>query len=342
MVALLSVIIPCYNNGKYLVKMIDCFRHQTSPDWEMIIVDDGSSDDTPSVVKDCIKDLPNVYYLERNREPKGSVVCRNIGCELSKGKYVCHLDADDLVSKTFVEKRVAFMEAHPNIDYASFPAKSFSDENILPTYETKTDTFGVGKDGMDLLKLFLRADYPFSVWNNIYRKEAIMKYTWDETVKIYTDFSFIVPCILSDLRHSFSGLKEVDYYYRVTVNNKVAMTTNFVSSEKCDSTIYLFNKTLCQLEKRDDSNVRKRQFSYFIMLQIERLMTKNQKDEADRLVSMLSKHYSSFFIYRLKLSYAIASHFDNFGIRRNVLFSLYIILFQNSNYIKRIFEHFSR
>ena len=280
---ILSVIIPSYNNGKYLIEMINCFRHQTSSDWEMIIVDDGSTDDTPQMVEEAISDLPNTHFLRRNREPKGSVVCRNIGYNMANGKYVCHLDADDLVSPTFVEHRVAFMENNPDVDYASFPAKRFNNSQELPVFNGDGYTWGVGDDNDDLLLCFLKGfDYPFSVWNNIYKRDVISKLPWDENVRIYTDFSFIVPCILAGLKHKFSGLQEVDYYYRNDAKDKVAMTKNFVSDEKCESTIYLFTKTLGSFEELKLDPIYKKVFFNFVLLHFHRLMmsdaTKSMKN----------------------------------------------------------------
>lgn len=292
---LLSIIIPCYNNGKYLVDMIECFRHQTSPCWEMIIVDDGSTDDTPKRVIEHTTDMHNVTFMQRNRLPKGSVVCRNIGFERSKGKYVCHLDADDLVSPTFVEHRIAFMEAHPNVDYASFPAKTFTDSNDLPTFSTEAETWGVNDESGDLLGRFLKADYPFSVWNNIYRKEAIVGLPWDENVLIYTDFSFIVPGILIGLKHSFSGLEEIDYYYRVEQTNKVAMTSNFVSQAKCDSTLYLFEKTIKSLIEQGKFDAYKQHFANgLIFVHFKRLLLGADQKNVNAYIGMCSKYFSSF------------------------------------------------
>lgn len=287
---LLSIIIPCYNNGKYLVEMIKCLRHQTSPYWELIVVDDGSTDNTPQVVCDYISDLPNAFFLKRERQPKGSVVCRNIGFEHSKGKYVCHLDADDLVSPTFVEHRVAFMENHPDVDYASFPAKNFSNPNELPDFYTKADTWGVGDESVDLLQKFLSADYPFSVWNNIYRKEKINDLQWDEKVQIYTDFSFIIPCILAGLKHSFSGLEEIDYYYRVSHSSKT-MTSNIVSQAKCDSTVYLFRKTIDELKEHNLFDKYKNCFFNFILIHFERLLMGATKENVESFITMCSNYY---------------------------------------------------
>ena len=297
---MVSIIIPCYNNGNYLVKMIDSFRRQTSDDWELIVVDDGSTDDTPQVVEDAFSDLPNAYFYRRDRQPKGSVVCRNIGFEHAKGQYVCHLDADDLVSDTFVEKRQAFMESHPEVDYASFPAMCFTDESKLPVFNPNEFMFGVDKGYSDILESFLRYDYSFSTWNKIYKRKSISDLQWDEKVKIYTDFSFIVPCIIKGLRHSFSGQKEVDYFYRVN-HSSIAMTASFVSDEKNRSTIYLFSKTLDSLSRREDYDIRKKQFLGFIYAHFERLLFSCNSDNIERYVDMMRNYYGRGIIFRYKL-----------------------------------------
>lgn len=292
----LSVIIPCYNNGRYLIEMLNCFISQTATNWEVIIVDDGSTDDTPSLIKNYSANDDRITFLQRDREPKGSVVCRNIGFEHSTGKYICHLDADDLVSNTFVEHRVKFMEENPDIDYASFCAKTFKDgDTALPSYSTQTKTYGVNLHTKDLLEDFLSADYSFSVWNNIYRRESIVDLPWDENVKIYTDFSFVVPGILKGLNHKFSGLKEVDYYYRTFSKKGTStgnMCSNFVSDEKCESTLYLFKKTLASLKTREDYDLRKRQFEKFIILNFERLMKGHNQDQLKGYILFVKKDVS--------------------------------------------------
>ncbi len=333
MAPLLSVIIPCYNNGKYLLEMIECFRHQTTSSWEMIIVDDGSTDDTPQIVDTTIRDLTNVHFYSRYRKPKGSVVCRNIGFDHATGKYVCHLDADDLVSPTFVEHRVAYMESHPEIDYASFPAKAFSDSKSLPTYDSKVKTWGVGDNSIDLLDRFLRVEYPFSVWNNIYRKDSIKFLPWDEKVKIYTDFSFIVPGIIAGLKHRFSGLKEVDYYYRQEASNKVAMTADFISQEKCDSTIYLFSKTLDSLKQKGLFAKYKKSFFNFILLHFTRLLMSKDVNDSNKIAEYLTM-CEKYYPYQHRFNLISRVKFLKQSSRFRVICVAYAILFGNTSYIK--------
>ncbi len=290
----LSVIIPCYNNGEYLSLMLDCFLCQTVNNWEVIVVDDGSTDNTPSIVQAYVSKDYRIQFYYRNRGPKGSAVCRNIGFDKSSGKYVCHLDADDLVSDTFVEHRVRFMEEHPEIDYASFCAKTFMDgSSKLPTFKSKAGTFGVRVQTHDLLEDFLSAQYSFSVWNNIYRRDSIKDIRWDEQVKIYTDFSYILPGILKGMRHSFSGLAEVDYFYRIFPNKSksINMCSNFVSDEKCQSTLYLFQNVIDWLNVRSDSTLRKTQFLQFVILHFERLMKGHDINQINQYIQFIKNNY---------------------------------------------------
>ena len=83
----LSVIIPCFNNGKFLKEMMDCCLRQTFVDWELIIVDDQSTDNTThQLIQEYVLRDNRIKFYVRDRLPKGSVVCRNIGFDKSCGK----------------------------------------------------------------------------------------------------------------------------------------------------------------------------------------------------------------------------------------------------------------
>lgn len=323
---ILSVIIPCYNNGDYLARMLNCCLRQSYQDWEVIVVDDGSTDDTPSIVRRFTKKDSRISFYQRERQPKGSVVCRNIGFDKSSGKYVIHFDADDLISDTCFEHRVLFMENHPDVDYASFCAKAFTDENNLPDYDSKVVTYGVRVKTRDLLEDFLTTNYSFSVWNNIYRRDAIENYPWDENVKIQTDFSYIVPGILRGMKHAFSGLQEVDYYYRYFPDKKRSsnMCSNFVTPEKCKSTLYLFENVFSWLKQREDYEERKQQFFRFIVLQFERLIKGGSVADTDEYVLFISNYYPEDIVKRIKTIQRKCYGFKNPKARGAYLdFSLY-------------------
>lgn len=98
---LISVIIPSYNSSKYILKAIESVLNQTYKHIELIIVDDGSSDDTKEVLAKYSDKI--IYYYQENRGPAAA---RNIGVSLSSGYYVAFLDADDYWDITKLEKSI--------------------------------------------------------------------------------------------------------------------------------------------------------------------------------------------------------------------------------------------
>ncbi|MCD6327845.1 glycosyltransferase [bacterium] len=106
-----SIIIPVYNDEKFIAKAIDGALAQTHPGVEVIVVDDGSTDGTLDIIegyKDRI-----VYVRQRNH---GVVArARNIGASISRGRYICFLDSDDTVMPDKIRLQADFMDAHPDI-----------------------------------------------------------------------------------------------------------------------------------------------------------------------------------------------------------------------------------
>ena len=92
---LVSIITPSYNSEKFISMTIDSVLRQTYRNWEMIIVDDASTDNTCTIIYDyCKKD--NRIKLIRLKKNSGAAVARNRAIEKSKGKYIAFLDSDDI------------------------------------------------------------------------------------------------------------------------------------------------------------------------------------------------------------------------------------------------------
>ncbi|MGI6469954.1 MAG: glycosyltransferase family 2 protein, partial [Paludibacteraceae bacterium] len=100
---LISVIMPLYNAALYVEEAIQSVVNQTYTDWELIIVDDGSTDDSLAVVKRYESDKIRVYTQPNS----GACVARNKALSLAQGAFVKFLDADDLVAPDCLEKQVA-------------------------------------------------------------------------------------------------------------------------------------------------------------------------------------------------------------------------------------------
>lgn len=108
---LVSVIMPTYNCGKFIGESIESVQKQTYSQWELIIVDDCSTDDTMSIVQKYKTTDKRIKYhkLEKN---SGPAVARTKAMELASGNYMAFLDSDDLWVPNKLERQVKFMESH--------------------------------------------------------------------------------------------------------------------------------------------------------------------------------------------------------------------------------------
>ncbi|MCH8209356.1 MAG: glycosyltransferase family 2 protein, partial [Nitrospinae bacterium] len=104
----ISVIIPAYNRAYCLGETIDSVLAQTYRDYELIVVDDGSTDNTHSLVQA----VRGIKYL-RIAENSGVSMARNLGIRNARGKYICFLDSDDLWVNTKLEQQALIMEVEP-------------------------------------------------------------------------------------------------------------------------------------------------------------------------------------------------------------------------------------
>ena len=120
-----SVIIPVYNSEKYIEECIESILSQTLKDFEIVVVDDGSTDRTPEILS---KYSDIVTYIRQANQ--GPSIARNAGIKLSRGRYLCFLDADDIYHPNRLEKLIGFLEEYPELGYTFSDVEIFKGEFI--------------------------------------------------------------------------------------------------------------------------------------------------------------------------------------------------------------------
>ncbi len=137
---LVSIITPSYNTAKYIADTIRSVLSQTYQNWEMIIVDDCSTDDTDEVVATFLCDK-RIRYL-KNAQNSGAAVSRNYAIREARGKWIAFLDSDDLWLPDKLERQISFM----NERVAAFSCTSYwvkkEGEKQLIEYSPKRDSYG--------------------------------------------------------------------------------------------------------------------------------------------------------------------------------------------------------
>ena len=141
---LVSIIMPSYNTASYIAETVQSVLAQTYQDWELIIVDDCSTDDTDEVVKPFLSDS-RIRYL-KNEKNSGAAISRNRALREAKGKWIAFLDSDDLWMPEKLEKQIAFMEE--NGYHFSYTDYMEIDEASKPNGKSVTGPKKITKAGM--------------------------------------------------------------------------------------------------------------------------------------------------------------------------------------------------
>ena len=126
-----SVIIPVHNAAAYIEKAIESVRHQTDTDWELIIVDDHSTDNSVEIIRGIIARSPENISLITREKGGSAARARNDGIDAAMGRYIAFLDADDLWYPDKLKKTLAMM-SEKEAGFA-FTAYAFGDEEARPT-----------------------------------------------------------------------------------------------------------------------------------------------------------------------------------------------------------------
>ncbi|QQL50204.1 glycosyltransferase family 2 protein [Mucilaginibacter ginkgonis] len=134
---LISVILPVHNGEKYLKEAVNSILNQTLVDFELIIINDGSTDNTYNILRSFNDGRVKII---NNAEKLRVVRCLNLGIQMAKGKYIARMDADDISVLTRFEKQVEYFDAHPAIDICGSYVDVFGNkEFVLRTYEDHDD-----------------------------------------------------------------------------------------------------------------------------------------------------------------------------------------------------------
>ncbi len=161
-----SVITACYNAEKYIAETIKSVQNQTFSNWEYIIADNGSNDDTVNIIKDFLFDERIKLVIEKRR---GKTFARNAAFKLTHGKYIANIDADDQWNPTKLEEQVSILDSNYSIPlvYTGFEiidSNGIKKKNIIPQ--------DISKDPMKYLLTFKNPIVHSSV---IIRKEVFDK-----------------------------------------------------------------------------------------------------------------------------------------------------------------------
>lgn len=225
-----SIIIPVYNVEKYLEMTLKSAVNQKFSSYEVIIINDGSTDNSESIIREFSLEYSNVIVI--TQENKGQSAARNAGLEIAKGKYIYFLDSDDYIELNTLEKLFEYSEAE-NLDLLMFNGTTFSEKNyeefLNENHYIKSKTSENVMTGTDKFKeLILNNEYNCSPCLIFIKKEVLIKnhLMFYEGI-IHEDELFMFQLILTCER--VKVIRDIYFHRRIRANSTVTSNNHLKS-----------------------------------------------------------------------------------------------------------------
>ncbi|ANW96311.1 hypothetical protein AXE80_08480 [Wenyingzhuangia fucanilytica] len=212
--ALISVVLPVYNVENYIKECMDSILNQTIQDFEVLVIDDCSTDKTLDIVRAYKDERIRIHEKEVN---KGLIDSLNIGFKIAKGKYIARVDGDDINALDRFEKQLLVLESNSEIKACGSWLQIINEPNKL--IEHKEQHVEIQAE------LLMRC--PMSLGATMLDREAYSLFKFDETKKHVEDYDFWAR---SAWDCKMYNIQEVLYYYRVH-GNQVSSVYNKIQKE---------------------------------------------------------------------------------------------------------------
>jgi glycosyltransferase involved in cell wall biosynthesis len=289
---------PAYNAETYIADAIRSVMAQTYKDWELIVVDDGSTDNTANIVKEIkLRDNRIKYVYQQNKRLSAA---RNTGIINSKGSWIAFLDSDDLWKPEKLQKQIEVALQTTDVDVIYSDGYTFDDDDLtsLKYYLIKLGRF----TGEEMYKLEFENNY-IPVLSAVVRKSFIDKVGWqDETLNACEDWDYWLR--MSRAGAKFFGMPEKLFYYR---RHGKSMSADTLLMDLAKATILLKNFEKVRFSPLETRKI----FKTLIIPLFVTLIKKNQLKEATVLMEGVVQTIPSF-VYNI--SYSLFKTFNKHSV----------------------------
>ncbi|WP_447636165.1 glycosyltransferase family 2 protein [Flavobacterium microcysteis] len=299
-----SILIPVYNREHLIIETLESIRSQSFLNWECILVDDHSTDNSIGVVTEFISQDPRFKLYKRPSEKqKGANACRNYGFEMAQGEFVNWFDSDDIMHPEFIRKKVAALSNNNTLDGIISKTMMF-ENNIENITGRENRTFLTENALEDFLKLKISWYLPDIMWNSAFLKE---KQLFDEELLAGQDSDFYARMLIE--QPNLEVINEYLTYYRKHPQNITSHIDNRKNARLKISHLHSVIRLITLLEKKGRlSNDLKLHFFKAMMKYLPFVISSKQDLKAlFRLLRKLSFFNLEIFIRWIKVFLAYFS-----------------------------------
>ncbi|MEO0794563.1 MAG: glycosyltransferase family A protein [Verrucomicrobiota bacterium] len=213
---LISIVIPHFERVDLIKITIDSIKSQTDPNWELIIVDDGSNQQTLKALHD-LSDRSRIRVFQRTDGDKGPSRCRNLGVKQARGEWIMFVDSDDWMAPWCLEQRRAAMESNPDAGFIVFPVALF--QNVPGDQDVLWNELDSSRD--DLTR-FLSSDSPWHTSSPLWRRSAFTSiHGFNERVFYGDDSDLHMRALLEGIPYRKEADATPDHFVRRADDDRV-------------------------------------------------------------------------------------------------------------------------
>src|SRR5690554_49688 len=212
--SLISVVLPTYNRGNFISRSVRSIQNQTYTNWELIVVDDGSKDNTESIINDLVSKDSRISYIKLTKNI-GASAARNNGIELSKGDYITFIDSDDEYLSEKIESQLDLFlhDKSRQIGLVTCGRQDFRADRLynvwIPAIKSNVlSNLFKGKQ--------IGAGTPFLM---VSRKVIESGVRFDENINVVEDFDFVVQTLMKGFEFNLVAKPLVNVYHDASERN---------------------------------------------------------------------------------------------------------------------------
>lgn len=294
----LSIIIPVYNTEKHIKKCLESLVKQKMQDFEIVVVNDGSTDNSEQIIQDYISNNQNIKIKYYKKENGGLSSARNYGVEKAIGKYISFIDSDDYIDENLYKNLEKYMDK--NIELIKFKMQTVNEKGKVikkiegPVFEEVT--------GQEAFSILCTEDYFLEVaCIYLYKTEFFIQNNFQYKVGAYHEDFGLTPLIIVQAKTVVST-NEYGYYYLQTENSIMRNKDYKKTIKKVNDVLEQYDEAIKTIENikitKKTEELIKRYYTNTIIIKAKELEKKEFSEYIKKLKNR--KIYKNIVPYNLK------------------------------------------
>lgn len=296
----LSIIVPVYNGEKYIKKCLDSIKSQTIKNFEIIIVNDGSTDSSEQIILEYKKTNLEINIIYVKKDNGGLSDARNYGVTHATGRYISFIDVDDYIDKDLYKNLERYMDAE--IDLIKFKMQIINESGEMikkidgPVFEKCT-----GEEGFEKLCTIDKYIDPACIY--LYKREFFINNQFKYELGTYHEDFGLTPLIIIKAK-SFVSTNQYGYYYLQTQNSITRNDNNEKRIKKAKDVLKHYDNMINKIQNINVNNktkyLIKRYYTNTVILKVKELV--NENEELKKYIKEIKKRkmYKNIKPYNVK------------------------------------------